>query len=167
MSLEKALTKLIQQATAPYFTAIADDIDALKEKQTNSSHNLTTKINKLTMSQKTDFQAILGRLDAATNSEAQKLKDLQDKVLAAITNGGMTVEEENEIKAEFEAKIAFLEGLGKPENPVPDPIPSDPTPVDPIPTEPAPPVEGPAPTDGGETVPPVEGGEVPPVEEPA
>jgi hypothetical protein len=69
---------------------------------------------------KEQFDALVARLNEATNKLAATLTDLRDKLAA----GGMTKAEEDAAVASLDASIASLEALGAdPANPVPEPAP--------------------------------------------
>lgn len=72
------------------------------------------------MASKDQFDALVSRLDAASNKLAATLQELRDKLAA----GGMTAEEEAAAVATLDNSIKALEALGAdPENPVPEPEP--------------------------------------------
>ena len=72
------------------------------------------------MASEQDVQALVARLDTATNSVAATLQTLRDQ----IADGGLTKEQEAAAIANLDGAIARLEALGAdPNNPVPEPEP--------------------------------------------
>lgn len=83
-----------------------------------------------------DFQAVINRIDGATNKIAQKLKDLADQ----IKGQGLPASIESQILLDLQGEASKLEGIGA-TDPVPTPLPEptpEPTPTpEPVPEPPA------------------------------
>lgn len=91
------------------------------------------------------FARVLARIDAATNTlsgataeVASKLMDLKQEVKIAISNAGMSPDQEKGIMTQFDEQATRLEAVaealvavGKPVEPV-TPTPAEPTPAEPV-----------------------------------
>lgn len=82
------------------------------------------------MASQDEFNAVLGRIDTATNEIAADISGLRDQIAGL----GLPSTVEADILAQLDAAASRLEGIGADNaNPVPDPVP------DPVPTpDPAP-----------------------------
>jgi hypothetical protein len=71
------------------------------------------------------YNAVIEKLDAATNRIGAELRDLANQV----RSGGLTAEQEDAFATQLEAKAAALDLLGRdPADPVPTPAPEAPAP---------------------------------------
>lgn len=72
---------------------------------------------RLTMTPRTEFDAVIGRINASTNGIAERLRALEEKV----TNAGLPADVEQEVLAELELVAGALEAIAaNPEDPTPE-----------------------------------------------
>lgn len=75
------------------------------------------KQNTTIMAKQEQFEAVLGRIDTATNKIAEQLRALKDQ----IANQGLPSEIEDQVLSRLETSATQLEAVGaSPENPVPE-----------------------------------------------
>ena len=83
---------------------------------------LIYKQNQKIMATIEQFESALNRIDTATTSIANQLRDLKDQ----ISNQGLSADVEANVLARLETAATQLEAVGKSvENPVPEPTPAD------------------------------------------
>lgn len=97
-----------------WILAIAPSLVALAWAAEN--HFAIQSLEEYVMSTLADFEDVLGKLDAETTRIADKVAELVAKIQA----GGLTLDEETQVKTALDAELAKLKAIGAdPQNPVP------------------------------------------------
>lgn len=97
---------------------VAQTLRRMEEKLDAALLKLNTVIRKedLIMATQEEFNEILSQIDSETTRVADKVQQLMDQ----LATGGMSADQEAQVKADLQAQLDKLRGIGAdPANPVP------------------------------------------------